>query len=705
VLTNPFPGLRSFRIGEEAMFFGRETQVETMVERLAATRLLVVVGTSGSGKSSLVYCGLLPALRGGAMLAAGNAWRVADFRPGNHPIRALAAALASPGTLGWAETHHSAFSAAELMEATLRMGKLGLVDAHEQAHLDPKENLLIFADQFEELFRYQPLASASTADQATRANEDAAAFVNLLLEAGEHLDRPLYIVLTMRSDFLGECAQFFGLPEAINRGQYLVPRMSRDERRLAIAGPVKAAGVEIDPALLTWLVNDVGENPDQLSLLQHALNRTWAAWEKEGASGPLRLPHYRAVGSLAGALNKHAEDAFFDLKEERLRRLAAELFKAITDKTMNPLGTRRPTRVDTLCAIANATREELKSVIEVFSIPSRSFLSPPAGTALKDDVPVDISHESLMRTWDRLRDWSDEEARSSQTYRRLAETAELNQMVPKRAELLIQPELKFVIDWRETQKPGAAWAERYHAGFERALDFLKRSEEAFQKKRRIQLALWAVPMTLAVVGVIAFVISLYFGQRQAARSAEVDADINKRLASAADILTRLALNSSAAGAADKLALGQAGSILDRVLAEKPDSSAARRLAAERLRLGGNIDDAITYCLQAIHDIPGDSQLYGELGYLYSMTRHLDKAIDALKKSVEFNSEADAVANAHANLAELYANSSQIDLARNAFRAALRTGRNRSGVCGQIANRVSRDPAFHDLKADYDAHCS
>jgi hypothetical protein len=158
------------------------------------------------------------------------------------------------------------------------MGKLGLVDAFEQAHLDPRENLLVVVDQFEELFRYQALATAAQPGHLTRATEDATAFVNLLLEVCAHPELPIYVVLTMRSDFLGECAQFFGLPEAINRGQYLVPRMTREERRAAIVGPTAVGGAELGPVLLTRLVNDVGDNPDQLSILQHALNRTWDQW-------------------------------------------------------------------------------------------------------------------------------------------------------------------------------------------------------------------------------------------------------------------------------------------------------------------------------------------------------------------------------------------------------------------------------------------
>src|SRR5262249_20851021 len=105
---------------------------------------------------------------------------------------------------------------------------------------------------------------------------------------------PIYVVLTMPPDFLGDCTQFPGLAEAINAGQYLVPRMTRDERRAAIEGPIKVKGAEIAPVLLTRLVHHVGDSPDQLAILQHARTRTWALWQDQGGRAPLDLSHYEA---------------------------------------------------------------------------------------------------------------------------------------------------------------------------------------------------------------------------------------------------------------------------------------------------------------------------------------------------------------------------------------------------------------------------
>ena len=164
----------------------------------------------------------------------------------------------------------------------------------------------------------------------------------------------------MRSDFLGDCARFPGLPEAVNEGQYLVPRLTREERRAAITGPIAVGGGEISPVLLTRLVNDVGDNPDQLSILQHALNRTWAQWQRERhGSEPISLSHYEAIGTMAHALDQHAERAFAELTTERQKKICEVVFQALTDKGSDARGVRRPTDFATLCAIANASPAEV----------------------------------------------------------------------------------------------------------------------------------------------------------------------------------------------------------------------------------------------------------------------------------------------------------------------------------------------------------
>ena len=321
---NPFPGLRPFETDETHLFFGRDGQVSDIVTRLHRQRLIAVVGTSGSGKSSLVRAGLLPMLEGGFMPAASSFWRFAVTRPRSDAIRELAVALAQPAVLG---SDHNSSQRAPAMEAVLRRSSLGLIDSFKQAHLAPHENLLVVVDQFEELFRFQQLATSEQAD-------GGAAFVRLLIEAARQHECPIYIVLTMRSDFLGDCARFRDLPEILNGGQYLIPRLTRDQRRAAIEGPIAVSGATITPRLTQRLLNDAGDDPDALPVMQHALMRTWDAWNEAGSSDrPIDLAHYLAIGEMTHALDRHADQAYNDLALIPGAQVIAEsMFRGLSEK-------------------------------------------------------------------------------------------------------------------------------------------------------------------------------------------------------------------------------------------------------------------------------------------------------------------------------------------------------------------------------------
>jgi tetratricopeptide (TPR) repeat protein/energy-coupling factor transporter ATP-binding protein EcfA2 len=471
-VTNPFPGLRPFETDEYLLFFGREGQSDALVERLERARFLAVVGTSGSGKSSLVRAGLLPALRGGMMSGAGAGWRVAIMRPGHDPIGNLAQVLAAEGVFARDDSGLGRAEAEAVIEATLRRGSLGLVEAAASARMGEREKLLVVADQFEELFRFR---AARAGSQAT--DDDAAAFVKLLLEAARQREVPVYVVLTMRSDFLGDCAQFQGLPEAINDGQYLIPRMTRDERRFAIVGPARVARGKMTEPLVNRLLNDVGDNPDQLPILQHALMRTWDYWlSHRHDSEPVGLEHYLAVGTMSDALSGHADEAYNELPDERSRRVAELLFKALTERGTDNRELRRPTRFDELCEITEATPEEVAAVVEVFRRQGRSFLMPPAGVALEPDTVIDISHESLIRNWERLRGWVKDEAEGARIYRRLADAAAAHRA--GEGGVLDDVTLGWVNRWRERYRPNRAWGVRYHPGYDEAMAYLEESQAA-----------------------------------------------------------------------------------------------------------------------------------------------------------------------------------------------------------------------------------
>jgi energy-coupling factor transporter ATP-binding protein EcfA2 len=473
-LVNPFPGLRPFEPAETHLFFGRDGQSSEIVARLERQRFVGVVGTSGSGKSSLVRAGLLPLLEGGFMARAGSFWRFAVMRPRNDAIRSLAAALADPAVLGGEAV--DSMLRTPLVEAVLRRSSLGLIDLFRQARLAPNENLLVVVDQFEELFRFRQLGGA-------KAAEDGEAFVSLLIEAARHREYPIYVVLTMRSDFLGDCARFRDLPEMLNDGQYLIPRLTREQRRAAIEGPIAVSGAAIAPRLTQRLLNDAGEDPDVLPVLQHALMRTWDAWKTAGVMDrPIDLEHYLEVGGMAHALAQHADQAYDSLAAiPNAQAIAQTMFRGLCERGADYREIRRPTRLSDLCEVARTDIASMTTVIDAFRSGGRTFIMPGWPSKLEPDTVIDISHESLIRQWQTLRDWVQREARSAALYQRLRQTA---QLWPQNAALWRNPDLERALLWEREETPSAAWAARYgtREEFARAIEFLRASETAWREE-------------------------------------------------------------------------------------------------------------------------------------------------------------------------------------------------------------------------------
>jgi energy-coupling factor transporter ATP-binding protein EcfA2 len=472
-LINPFPGLRPFEAAETHLFFGRDGQSSEIVARLERQRFIAVVGTSGSGKSSLVRAGLLPLLEGGFMASAGSFWRFAVMRPRNDAIQSLATALGDPAVLDGGSVDSAVRT--PLVEAVLRRSSLGLIDAFNQARLAANENLLVVVDQFEELFRFRQLADA-------RGQSDAGeAFVSLLIEAARLREHPIYVVLTMRSDFLGDCARFRDLPEILNDGQYLIPRLTREQRRAAIEGPIAVSGATIAPRLTQRLLNEAGEAPDVLPVLQHALMRTWDAWRSAGAlDRPIDLEHYTSIGGMARALSQHADQAYASLSAITGAQATAQtMFRCLCERGADYREIRHPTRMADLCEIARTDQASMTIVIDAFRSNGRTFIMPGWPAKLESDTVIDISHESLIRQWQMLRDWVQREARSAALYQRLRQTA---QLWPQNAALWRNPDLERALLWEREETPTAAWATRYgtREEFARAIEFLRASESAWR---------------------------------------------------------------------------------------------------------------------------------------------------------------------------------------------------------------------------------
>jgi hypothetical protein len=594
VLAHPYPGLRPFTYEENLVFFGREIQVDALIDRIRRNHFLAVLGASGSGKSSLVLAGLLPALETGRMSKANSHWKLAVMRPGTQPIHFLAEAL-TPLITYPDEQDYQELTTFTMVKTMLSSSCFGLEEAAMGPILEPGENLLLVVDQFEEIFRFEQ------SSRSIGSRDEAKAFVRLLIEATKNQDLPIYVVITMRSDFVGDCSRFMDLPEAINEGLYLVPRLTREQLGESIKRPAALLDGEFAPQLVMQLLNQIGDHADQLPILQHALMRTW---DYHRLGERIQASDYQAIGGLANALNNHAEELYETLNANGLGKLTETIFKCLTHMETDGRKVRRPTLLSELCTVANADSISVIQVIETFRARTCSFLMPPVGTPLLPETMIDISHESLIRLWKRLADWVMDESRFSIEYLRLSSAATLYKQGV--VNLWRQPELGIALKWEQSENPNVERASRYDDNFMAVMAFLRESEAAWIKeeedkaamlllqeksaaqKKNLRRAFWAVVIMVALL-ISAVLIAIYAErqsniaqeQKEIADEARREAEKLKGLAEQSEMETREKADSLAISLNVNDSLLQKTKILNELLGLQIDTVSDQKEALNK----------------------------------------------------------------------------------------------------------------------------
>ena len=376
--TCPYRGLAAFREADAPFFYGREEFTQRLIDTVSGrSAMTVIVGSSGSGKSSAVFAGLLPQLRD-----AGN-WLLVDFRPGERPFQGMATALL-PYLEPWVREAEELPGAQGLAEA-LQEGETSLpytlqriLEKHSSA-----DRLLLVIDQFEELYTLCPNGSLRRRFLDTLLN---------LIKSGRGSHHSSFdLILTLRADFMGQALSYRPFADALDESSLILGPMNRSELRTVVANPAEGQGAAFEPGLVTRILDDVGQEPGNLPLLEFALTLLWERLDQ----GWLTHVAYEEIGRVGGALARYAEDVYLALDEsqqEDIQRVFVQLVQP-------GQGTEDTRRIGSKPEFGEKRWKLIQHLAD-----KRLVVT---GQDEEGRETVEIVHEALIREWGRLQDWVD----------------------------------------------------------------------------------------------------------------------------------------------------------------------------------------------------------------------------------------------------------------------------------------------------------
>lgn len=525
-VQNPYKGLRAFQEADADDFFGREALIAQLITRLQETaaeaRFLAVIGPSGSGKSSVIKAGLIPALRDGALPGSEN-WFIAEMLPGGQPLKELEAALL-----------RVAVKPVDNLLDLLSASPSGLLDALAQMMPQDDTQLFLYIDQFEELFTL-------TDDEESREH-----FLDSLLNALTAPESRLRVMISLRADFYDRPLLYPAFGRWVRSRTEVVLPLNAEELERAISQPAQHVGLHLEPGLVKAIIVDVGEQPGALPLLQYALTELF----ERRVQNTLTLNAYVTSGGVFGALARRAEELYERLYEDE-QKVARQLFLRLVNVGEGSDYTRRRALHTELLSLVGDDTPAMQEVIDLYGKYRLLTFDRDPDTR---SPTIEVAHEALIRQWERLRQWLDENQDDLRLQRRLAGAAgEWLNAGQDPSFLAMGVRLQQFEDWlqatslvlseTELNYLSASLARRERQQAEEAARIAY--EDALEARSRQRLRALVVVLLTAVV-IASGLTALAVGQSEMAQAARATSDINAlRAENSAEEAVNLALASNA----------------------------------------------------------------------------------------------------------------------------------------------------------------
>jgi energy-coupling factor transporter ATP-binding protein EcfA2 len=537
ILSKELIGLRPYKKEESDSFYGRDKEVERLLQILQKDKLVTLIGSSGSGKTSLINAGLIPRLEKGFLGQAGKQWAICSFRPGISPFENFAYSLTSKGSL----THEGKANTEDFgiyLKSLKDLGSLGLIEIYNKSEINNKKNLLVVIDQLEDLFTFNRLFDSN------KSELDDLLF-NIVARTTKIRDTAIYFALVIQSEYFSNLSHYTKLQEIISKSQYAIPNLTQSAISEIIKNTFLNQGVgfanDSFESIVEPLITDATLLPNFQFLIKQLILRKTS--ENINENNQVNIDDVEALGGLNNCIQKSFEETYQNLTHTQKVNFE-KINKALYGFEITNDG--KYETIEKISSVSGLTRQSISELIyrfketleESYDIVPRTITGVNKNQTYSLDPDDILSNKYfLQRNWKQEKKWLKEEEESFKSLKYFAELTE--NFNSGKASLLFTPELELAQEWIENKYHNANWARKYSFNYQNTIDYIdksityhkqnrEREENRLKRKKKTTRVVVSV-MSLLVIVAFSLFINSTFAEKRALESKE-KADISARLA-------------------------------------------------------------------------------------------------------------------------------------------------------------------------------